>query len=246
MNEAGSAPPPFSLEGDEVQLWVAALDQPASRLESWRGVLSADESARADRFVFARDRARFVVARGVLRALLARYLGAAPSRLVLAYGPRGKPGLAGAWADSALQFNVAHSHDIALYAFTRGRAIGVDVELVRPLEDMGQLARSVFARQELAVFLALPPHQQAGWFFHIWTRKEALLKATGDGLARPLEEVDVSSAPGDASASVSLPAPRPAASASRWMIRDVAAVPGYAAAVAVEEPLGRLACRRWE
>ncbi len=243
---AVSTPAAFSLEAQDVQLWAAALDQPPWRLPYLLGVLSDDERARADRFVFERDRRHFVVARAFLRLLLGRYLGADPSRIVLAYGPRGKPSLGGERADAALQFNVAHSHGVALYAFTYRRAIGVDVELVRHLEDMVQLARLVCSPRELTVFLALPPEQQANWFFKMWTRKEAIVKATGDGLAQPLQELDVSSPPGDFGTSVSLGGTCARPALVRWTVRDVTAVPGYAAAIAVEGPVERLTYQRWE
>lgn len=155
------------------------------------------ERLRAGRFVFERDRRRFVVARARLRQLLAARLDASPDAIELVYGPHGKPGLSRRFAGSGLRFNVSHCADVAVYAFSRGREIGVDVEFVRELPDADDVAARCFSRRENEVYRALAPGDKALGFFNCWTRKEAFIKALGEGLSHPLDRFDVSLAPGE-------------------------------------------------
>jgi 4'-phosphopantetheinyl transferase len=233
----------WSLAGQDVHIWYAQLDQLAGRPSDLAQVLSPDEQARADRFQFERDRGHFIVARAILRMLLGGYLAAEPSRLVFAYDKYGKPALADGWRDAGIEFNLAHSHGLAVYAFTRHRAIGVDVEYVRALENVHQIAAHVFSQGELAAFHALPAGLQPAAFFNGWTRKEAFVKATGQGLAAPLEQISVTLAPGEPAALLRLGG-CPAAAAP-WTIRELAIAPGYAAAVALPGAVSRLVCRQW-
>jgi 4'-phosphopantetheinyl transferase len=184
-----------------------------------------------------------VVARGLLRAILGRYLGCSPADVRFCYGPRGKPALNDARGGEALRFNLSHSRGIALYAVTRGREVGVDVEAIRPEVEIASVARRVFSPSERATLHSLPPELQSEAFFNGWTRKEAFIKATGEGLARPLDEFDVSIAPGEPAR---LLATQPDADeAARWTLRELLPGPGYRAAVAVEGTGWRLAYWRW-
>ena len=99
--------------------------------------------------------------------------------------------------DGTLRFNLAHSHELALYAFTRGREIGVDIEYLRALPDADQIADRFFSARENATLQALPASQRRQAFFNCWTRKEAYIKAIGKGLSQPLDQFEVSLAPGD-------------------------------------------------
>lgn len=230
----GCTPSEWALPGGEVHVWRAALDPPAGLVRRLAQTLSADESERAGRFHFERDRRRFIVGRGVLRALLGRYLGLEPPQLRFGYGPQGKPHLADALETvdaDALRFNLAHSHELALYAFTRGREIGVDLEHIRALPDAGQIAARFFSAGENAAWLALPESQRLEAFFNCWTRKEAYLKAGGDGLARPLDQFEVSLAPGEA---VALRVQGQVEETARWRLQAIDAADGYIAALAVE------------
>ena len=158
--------------------------------------LSDDERLRARRFVFERDRIRFIVGRAHLRKFLALRLGVKPSEVEFAYGRHGKPALSRRFADSGLHFNVAHSEDVAVYAFSRKGNIGVDVEAVREMKDADEIAARYFSHTENDAYRALDPRQKALGFFQCWTRKEAFIKAIGDGLCYPLDCFDVSLAPG--------------------------------------------------
>jgi len=238
------APPETLVLGcDEVHVWRATLDQTPSQIQSFRHNLAADELARAERFYFEKDRGHFIVARGVLRAILGGYLKRAPECLSFRYSSHGKPALAGESGGDAIRFNVSHSHGVALYAVTRGREVGIDVERIRFNLAVAEIAGRFFSQREVAMLRALPTEAQREAFFRCWTRKEACLKARGEGLSLPLNQIDVSLAPGKPDA-VSGTQPD-SSEASRWSFQELAPAPGYVAALAVEGQGWRLACWQW-
>ena len=181
--------------GGTVDLWSASLEPPAPLRAHLEGYLSIDERERAARFVFPRDRNRFVAGRAFLRLLLAQYLASDAASLRFQYGPHGKPALAD--DRSGVTFNLAHTDSLAVCALGRGRDLGVDVERVRPIPDADGVARSFFSPRETAELASVPEPARHRAFFDAWTRKEAFLKALGDGLARPLDSFDVTLKPGD-------------------------------------------------
>ena len=238
------APPETLVLGcDEVHVWRATLDQTPSQIQSFRHNLAADEQARAERFHFERDREHFIVARGVLRAILGRYLNRAPEGLSFCYGSHGKPALAGESGGDAIRFNVSHSHGVALYAVTRGREVGIDLERIRFDLAVAEIAERFFSRREAAMLRTLPTEAQRQAFFRCWTRKEAYIKARGEGLSLPLDQFDVSLAPGEPEAILGTQ-PDPS-EASRWSLQELTPAPGYVAALAVEGHGWRLACWQW-
>jgi 4'-phosphopantetheinyl transferase len=219
----------LSLREDEVQLWRVDLEVLGPDESRWQRVLSADESARALRFHFSRDRQRFIATRALLRIILGSYLATDPGSLGFSYSKKEKPSLGSAHAGSDVRFNITHSGGIALLAFTRHREIGVDVEQVRHDFDPTAIARRYFSTHEQNQLAGQPEEEQVDAFFRCWTRKEAYIKATGDGLSLPLTHFDVSLAPGDKNA---LLATRPdGAEADSWLLREVPAGPGYVAAL---------------
>ncbi len=237
MTAFGTGREAESGDGDEVHVWRVDLDGvPEGAVAS---SLSADERERAGRFRFERDRRRFVVARGVLRRLLGRYLDREPARVRFGYGPRGKPFVA---AGGGLRFNLSHSAGLALLAFGWRREVGVDVERVRPVPEAEDIARRYFSRWEEAELRRLPAGERQAAFFRCWTRKEAFVKATGDGLSRPLDGFDVTLAPGEPARLLRL-AGEPAAGHRFW-IEDVSPGRGFAAALAVEGSPARVIGRR--
>src|SRR5882672_9019225 len=155
------APETLILHHDDVHVWRAALDMPEPHVQSLWHTLTADERQRAERYIFAKDRTHFVVARGLLRVLLGRYLHQAPQYLRFTYGPRGKPALATDRGEVTLRFNVSHSHGLALYAMTHGRELGVDVERIRPEIVQEQVAERFFSPREVTLLRALPGPLQA-------------------------------------------------------------------------------------
>jgi 4'-phosphopantetheinyl transferase len=223
-----------------VHVWRAALDVPESQVRSLWYILTADECQRAERYVFAKDRTHFVVARGLLRVLLGRYLRQDPPQLRFIYGPHGKPALATDTGGGALRFNVSHSHGLALYAITRGREVGVDVERIRPEVAQEKIAERFFSPREVTLLRALPAPLQATAFFACWTRKEAYIKATGEGLTLSLGQFDVSLVPGEPAAL--LRTAWDPQEAARWVLQDLAPALDYRAAVAVAGHDWRLTC----
>ena len=220
---------PLSLPEDEVQLWRIDLEALGGDESRWQRLLSPDESARAARYHFARDRQRFVAARALLRTILASYLATDPGSVHFSYSKKEKPSLGPAHAGSNVRFNVTHSGGIALLAFTRRREIGVDVEQVRHDFEASAIARRYFSTHEQNQLADLPAEEKAAAFFRCWTRKEAYIKATGDGLSLPLSQFDVSLAPGDKNALVAM---RPDESeAEGWLLQEAPAGPGYVAAL---------------
>lgn len=238
-------PPPLGpeLDGSGVHVWSAPLDPPEEAVFRCASLLAPDERARADRFRFERHRRQFTVARGVLRTLLGRYLEVDPRILEFRYASHGKPELGGRFAGSGLRFNLSHSGEVALYAFTRGREVGVDVEHVHPLDDAVHIAERFFSAAENAAFRALPAEVKEEAFFLCWTRKEAYIKAIGEGLSLPLHEFDVSLAPGEPARLLGAVDP---AQAHRWTLRELDPAPGYAGAIVVEGAEWELSCWRWE
>jgi 4'-phosphopantetheinyl transferase len=231
------------LGDDEIHVWRATLDQTPSQIQGFLHNLAADEQAKAERFYFERDREHFIAARGVLRAILGGYLNRAPESLSFCYSSHGKPALAGESDGDAIRFNVSHSHGTALYAVTRGREVGIDVERIRFNLAVAEIAERFFSRQEVAMLQTLPTEEQREAFFYCWTRKEAYIKARGEGLSLPLDQIDVSLAPGKPDA---VPGTQPDSSeASRWSLQELAPAPGYVAALAVEGHGWRLACWQW-
>jgi 4'-phosphopantetheinyl transferase len=230
------------LSGDEVHVWLASLDLEASRVKSLWRTLSADERERGLRFHFQRDREHFIVARGLLRVILGRYLNMKPSQIRFSYNRYGKPFLAGE-GGGALRFNVSHSHRLALYAMTSGREIGIDLEHIRRVLDINEIAERFFSPREVAMLLALPEPLWSEAFFNCWTRKEAYIKAKGEGLSLPLDQFDVSLAPGEPAAL--LYTSDDSQEASRWSLQELAPSPGYVAALVVEGHDWQLKCWQW-
>lgn len=221
----------LELSADVVNLWRTWLDLPADDCARFFQTLSNDERERAEHFHFPSDRIRFVVGRGFLRALLARYVDIPPGDLCFRYGRFGKPVLAAA-EPQGIQFNVSHSHGLAVYAVTRQRAVGIDVEYIRHIPDMEQVAERFFAASEVVALRSVAREKLAEAFFNCWTRKEAMVKACGDGLTMPLDSFTVSLAPGEPARLLSSGSNGLAASC--WQLEKLNLAPGYVGALAVE------------
>jgi 4'-phosphopantetheinyl transferase len=234
-------PPALSLSSGEVHVWRILLEQPPEIQESYQRRLDEDELRRASRFHFDKHRRHFVVGRGFLRTLLARYLDARPEEVRFSYGPYGKPALDGDHRESRLQFNASHSGDWAVYGVVEDHEIGVDVELVK--EDFASegIAERFFSAREVKTLNELAAAEQPAAFFRCWTRKEAYIKAIGSGLSHPLDTFDVTLAPGEPAALLRVQNDPEAV--ARWSLFDLDVDAGYAAAVAVDGPVSVL--RRW-
>lgn len=231
-----------SLARGELHLWTSGLDRPPAEVEQLTLALSPDERERAGRFHFERDRRRFTVGRGFLRTLLAHYLGRSAAAVTFRYGPRGKPDLAGVDTGSGLRFNLSHSGGRVLCALTRELDVGADLELIRPLDNLDSLAASVFSAGELAALHALPGPERQTAFYRCWTRKEAFIKALGDGLSWPLDSFDVTLGPGEPARLLRI-AGDPGGPA-RWCLHALEDE-GWVAAVAVAGPITAVGGGEW-
>jgi 4'-phosphopantetheinyl transferase len=238
------APPVvLTLSRHEVHVWRTSLELSAEHLQRLRQTLAADEIARATRFYFEKDRRHFIVARGVLRIILSRYLGIDPRQLEFSYGAYGKPALATSPGKDWLCFNLSHSHELALYAITHGREVGIDIEQMRANVDGDAIAERYFSPREVMAFHAIPADLRRQAFFDCWTRKEAYIKARGEGLSFPLNRFDVSLAPGEPPALLrTLGDPH---EAGRWSLQALFPGAGYAAALVVEGHDWQLSCWQW-
>lgn len=183
------------LAGDEIHVWRIDLDELGAAPGRFWGVLDAAELARAASYHFAQHRQRFVVARGALRHILGYYLGQAPAAVPLQVTSYGKPYVVHDATLPPLQFNLAHAQAIALLAITWQRRVGIDVEQVRDLPDGLSIAQHFFAAAEAQALHSLPAERQTQAFFDCWTRKEAFVKAVGEGLSYPLHRFTVSLQP---------------------------------------------------
>lgn len=214
------------LSADEVEVWSLDLNPPAEMVSELAVPLSPDERERAARFVFERDRRRFNVCRGALRLLLAAYTGASADAIRFRYGKRGKPELAG----GEIQFNVSHSEDLALLAFSLKKRLGIDLEHLHPVPELEHIAQSHFSPAEQEVMARMPSDLKQVAFFNCWTRKEAFIKALGDGFYFSLEKFDVTLAPDEPPRIVSILG-RPE-HAAEWSLYHLNPRPGFVGALA--------------
>ena len=227
-----------------VHLWTSSLDASPADLSALKKTLSPQEMKRAQQFRFEKDRNRFIAGRGLVRSLLGRYLQLRPADLEFAEGPHGKPFLSGALAESRLHFNLAHSENRVLIGLTRVGIIGVDIERIRPLDGVDELVGRFFSTREKSAFQKLPPKRRSAAFFRLWTRKEAWLKGTGEGLGQLSKVAEVSFLPTKPEQSIILPDDRQ--SGACWIVQDLKSSRGFAAAMAIYTPhAASLSCHCW-
>ena len=236
-------PQPITLSENEVHAWKAPLIAQEDEYNAFQQVLSPEERERARRFYFEKDRRRWTIAHGVLRILLARYLNTDTHKLQFVTNEYGKPALAPPLARTSLQFNLSHSAELALYAFTYQRQIGIDVEFMRLDIEWDALARSHFSSSEYAALQSLPSTLQAEAFFLCWSRKESYIKAKGRGLSIPLDQFDVSLVPGKPAAL--LGSREEVQATTHWSLHALEPGNGYAGALTVEGFDWNLHCWQW-
>ena len=236
------------LAADQIHVWRVALNQNPERISELIEVLSADECARADRFHFQKDRNQFIESRAALRLLLSQYLKLPPIALTFSLAAHGKPALSPGLSNSDLRFNLSRRDGLALIAFTEGREIGIDVELVRPDLDLFEIAEVSFSDSELSSLRSLPENLQAEGFYNCWTRKEAFVKAVGEGLSFPLKQFDVSLTPGQPARLLSVRVESSSdgiQAADSWTLQDVPVADGYVAALAFAGSAAAVRCDDW-
>jgi 4'-phosphopantetheinyl transferase len=215
------------LNADEVHVWQASLDVDPPAVQRFSSHLSAVERERAGRFVSPTDASRFTVCRGILRDLLGGYLQRQAASIGFETGPRGKPALKIEAGTPDLHFNLSNSHGVALYAFALRREVGVDVEKIRPEVAFQGIENRYFSSREQQELRKLPDNLRAEGFFSCWTRKEAYIKARGEGLHLPLDSFDVSLTPGE-------PAVLNSVDRERWSVYSLQPRKDFAGALVVE------------
>lgn len=229
---------------NEVHIWRIPLNQSSMQTLRLQRVLSPNERERSARFCFDKDRTQFVQARGALRFILGEYLQVDPQTLEFSYGPQGKPALANEHVDNSLRFNLSRREGLALIAVTRDRDIGVDVELVNDDLPVFEIAETTFSEAEVRTLHNLPEDQHVAGFFNCWTRKEAYVKARGEGLSFPLKQFDVSLTPGDPP--MLLNVRDTPAEVDRWTLKEIPVGDSYVAALAVQGSDLNVTCRDWD
>lgn len=221
---------------NEIHVWHLPLPRTQGEVTSFQRLLSPDELERAARFRFENNRADYMVSRGTLRYLLGLYLSTPGEDVRFDYSAYGRPSLREESSGRTLQFNISHSGEIVLLAFAVRRRIGVDVEKIRRDFSTSEIAERFFSTAECDSLRLLPVEQRHEAFFRCWTRKEAFIKALGEGLSHPLNQFDVSLT---ADSPAVLLATRPdAQEVKRWKLCNLQVPSDYSAALAFEAKLG--------
>ncbi len=224
----------------QAHIWYTDMTRPDYHLIS---LLTPDERRLAERYIFKHDRANYITRRAVLRMLLGQYLGREPQSLLIEYSVKGKPELVAVNAGPELRFNLSHSGDKVVYAFTSGQEIGIDIEKQREIPNMEQIFARFFSKRENETFLSLPEAFRQEAFFNCWTRKEAFVKATGEGLSFPLDSFDVSIQPGQTAELIAIRGYLD--EASQWFMQELSVAPGYMAALALRGHCDDVLVREW-
>lgn len=227
----------------EVHVWIGRTQISEPLLQALERTLGDDERIRAGKFRFQTDRCRYIAAHGILRNIVGRYLEVGPSDVSFTENAFGKPFLRPDGGGENLFFNISHSGDLVVVALARKRQIGVDVELVRALPDFDSIAEGHFAPPERALLTAAEPERRQQTFFACWTRKEAYIKAVGQGLSMQLDAFDTCmphGCPGRRLEGSGEPA-----GVESWWLADLTVPTGYQGAVVVEGELERLSYCNW-
>ena len=238
-----SPPQNLTLDINEIHVWRVSLARTETCLQNLQQTLSTDEQTKAEHFHFPKGRSQFIVSRGALRAILSRYLHINPSHLRFEYNPYGKPSLIASQNGDTLRFNLSHSRGITLIAITKNRDIGIDIEGINPKFPCLEIAEKFFTPLESYVLRSLSEHLQPTAFFTCWTRKEAYIKAVGKGLSIPLDQFDVTLAPGEPAALLNIE--QNPEEASRWSLIELIPSSDMVGAVAVAGHCWKLHCWQW-
>lgn len=226
-----------------VDIWLFSLTAARPVLAALYSVLDTDERARAGRFIYDRDRNRHIVAHGAMRCILGETLGVAPAALCFVNNAWGKPELAGPGFSGAAApfFNLSHTADLGALAIGWRCPIGVDIELMRPIEP--DVAKISFSAAEQQVLASLPAQDWLQGFYRCWTRKEAVIKALGLGLAQPLDAFDVTLAPCEPARLLRLAGD--AQAPHRWQLHHFSPGGDILGAFAAPESGHEISVRRW-
>lgn len=232
---------PIVLSSRDVHVWRLTTALPVVFVSHLKKILSQAEIERAERFYFQKDRDRYLITHGALRAILGQYLNENPQDLTFTYDHHGKPYLEN--YSPGLFFNLSHSRDLALICVTMKRAVGIDIEYEREEIEIEQIAAQFYSPYENKLLLSLPLPERRAAFFTGWTRKEAFLKALGNGITLPLDQFDVSLIPGEPPRLLKVAwAPE---ETNNWSLQDILPGAGYSAALAVQGKDYEVSCWEW-
>ena len=229
------------LSEGEAHIWRADLELDDCFQSSFLKLLSPDEIDRSLKFRFAKDKRNYIVARGILRSLIGKYLDINPSQISFQYNEFGKPSIAD---NNHLHFNISHSKNLALFAFTNKLNVGVDVEFVNPDIEVKDIAANFFSANEIVKLLALPQKQQTLSFFNCWTRKESFIKAVGEGLSFPLDKFEVSLEP-DSPAQL-LATDWDPKDVSKWSLYSMTPGANFVGSLAIEGKVEKVKLWNWQ
>jgi len=233
----------FSLTDNDVHVWYAQLTASPDQVIEFAKILSKNELARADRFHSTRDRSAFITSRAILRTLVSQYLGLSPYDVAFFYNQHGKPALDVIINPVGLEFNLSHSHDLVIFAFSQKRILGVDLEYQHSLPDLKEIAAKCLSRAEFEKWDRLPLAQQQETFFLYWTQKEAFLKAKGYGLLQPINSIELISEP--EIGVVSEYVEHNSEGVNRWSYISTVPAPGYVASLFISGYQCQLTCREY-
>ncbi len=177
---------------NEIHIYRSSLESTAEKLKEFELLLSPDELQKAYRYKFEKDRDHYITGRALLRSILGKYLNQAPDEIIFCYSDKGKPIM----KNSNIKFNLAHSGGKAVFAFSENAEVGIDIEYMRELPDALEIAKRFFSDEEFNEFLKVSEDEIREAFFNCWTRKEAFIKAVGEGLSYPLKDFTVTLIPG--------------------------------------------------
>jgi 4'-phosphopantetheinyl transferase len=217
-------------------VWIAHVSKALDSLVFLEPCLDGRDRERAARFRFSEDRARFVLGRGLLRKCLGRYLQQTPETIELATTDRGRPVLP---HDETVQFSISHTHDLVAVALTTDAQIGIDLEFIKLPSDLPGLAKRIFSEEDFQAFQALPDRETLAAFFRVWTRKEAYLKARGEGIAEGLRQISVSLGPEETSV---IRDARNKSTARNWRLLALPVPADYVGSLACDDAGKRLEC----
>ena len=231
-----------TLEPSEIHIWRVCLDRERASARDLFEVLSADEKQKAGKYHFEQDRDNFVVARGILRQILGGYLDILPGEIRFSYNRYGKPALDIGMNADGLRFNMSHSNGLVLYSVAREQEVGIDIEYIDDSFTIRPVAATCFSPSEMSMLDELPSDRQPAAFFTGWTRKEAYIKAIGEGVSMPLKEITVSLLPDDVRISMT---PNDRSETRTWSLVTLPFESDYAAALAAEGSIERLFYWQW-
>jgi len=234
------APFDLKLSHDHIDVWRTRLNLPKNEIAKYHALLSTDEVKRANRYKVKHKRCEYIVTRGLLRTILGQTLGRDSKSFVFEYAKHDKPFLPIETSGTPVSFNVSHSHNQALIAVTLDRTIGIDIEYIRHDVEFKKLAKRFFSDQEYQQLDAYDETKLSAAFFACWTRKEAFVKALGDGIAFGLSEFSVSVDPEDDEIPLSTHLDQ--AQASKWILMNIKTDEDYIAALAVDKYNLKIRC----